>query len=244
MPPTTNDDNVHKQSHSRKLPSCIDRHVTNRICLFLSIDLCQTDFRQIPVLHRRIYRRQEKTVHWESRILACSCRTYKKVNKARCCYWTSTPCNSDAGANATSYAFYTTYEIDSENSSLGHMSTPSLKSCEHYNGYVIRPVLLRLKPTNPYPVPSSATPAAPPDSWCAPSNTCASTRPLIRSPSPQAQTQAGGGNCTPAQPGLIYFAYLELYCHKTTNFAKNTRPCGDGIKQTTLPRPRPWALVS
>lgn len=34
MPPTTNDDNVHKQSHSRKLPSCIDRHVTNRIRLF------------------------------------------------------------------------------------------------------------------------------------------------------------------------------------------------------------------
>lgn len=75
--------------------------------------------------------------------------SYKKVNKARCCYWTSTPCTSDAGANATSYAFYTTYEIDPENPSLGQMSTPSLKGCERYNGYAIRPVLLRLKPTNP-----------------------------------------------------------------------------------------------
>lgn len=60
---------------------------------------------------------------------------------------------------------------------------------------------------------------------------------------PPVQPQEGG-NCTPTQRGLIYFAYPELYCHKITNFAKNTRPCGDGIKQTTLPRPRPWAIVS
>ena len=63
-------------------------------------------------------------------------------------------------------------------------------------------------------------------------------------PLPAGTDTGRGGNCTPTQRGLIYFAYPELYCHKITNFAKNTRPCGDGIKQTTLPRPRPWAIVS
>ncbi|MDD6124200.1 MAG: hypothetical protein PUB53_07135 [Bacteroidales bacterium] len=63
-------------------------------------------------------------------------------------------------------------------------------------------------------------------------------------PDPRRYSRRKRGNCTPAQRGPIYFAYPELYCHKITNFAKNTRPCGDGIKQTTLPRPRPWAIVS
>lgn len=68
--------------------------------------------------------------------------TYKKVNKARCHYWTSTPCSGTAGAEEKSWAFYTKYEIDSENGN-GGMSTPILTECDRYNGYAIRPVLLK-----------------------------------------------------------------------------------------------------
>ena len=75
--------------------------------------------------------------------------TYKRVNKARCCYWTSTPCTADAGPAATSYAFYTVYAIDPEDPNLGHMSAPALQGRERYNGYAVRPVLLRPKSSNP-----------------------------------------------------------------------------------------------
>ncbi len=71
--------------------------------------------------------------------------TYKKVNKARCCYWTSTPCSNAAGANEKAWAFYTVYEIDPNDPSIGHMSPKDLKECERYNGFAIRPVLLRRK---------------------------------------------------------------------------------------------------
>ena len=71
--------------------------------------------------------------------------TYKKVNKARCCYWTSTPCSNTAGANEKAWAFYTVYEIDPNDPSIGHMSTATLEECERYNGFAIRPVLLRRK---------------------------------------------------------------------------------------------------
>ena len=71
--------------------------------------------------------------------------TYKKVNKARCCYWTSTPSSNTAGANEKAWAFHTVYEIDPNDPSVGHMSDAALKECERYNGFAIRPVLLRRK---------------------------------------------------------------------------------------------------
>ena len=71
--------------------------------------------------------------------------TYKKVNKARCCYWTSTPCSNTAGANKKAWAFHTVYEIDPDYPSVGHMSDAALEECERYNGFAIRPVLLRRK---------------------------------------------------------------------------------------------------
>ena len=71
--------------------------------------------------------------------------TYKKVNKARCCYWTSTPCSNEAGAKEKAFAFHTVYEIDTNDPSVGHMSAAALKECERYNGFAIRPVLLRRK---------------------------------------------------------------------------------------------------
>ena len=71
---------------------------------------------------------------------------YKKVNKARCHYWTSTPCSDAAGGTATSWAFETTYVItDSGGTGNGKMTAPVLKECERYNGYCIRPVLLKRK---------------------------------------------------------------------------------------------------
>ena len=71
---------------------------------------------------------------------------YKKVNKARCHYWTSTPCSNAAGGTATSWAFETTYVItDSGGTGNGKMTAPVLKECERYNGYCIRPVLLKRK---------------------------------------------------------------------------------------------------
>ena len=70
--------------------------------------------------------------------------TYGKVKKARCCYWTSTPSGDAAGATAKSWAFVTTYYIETS-SGDGHMSdhTQALQECERYNGYSIRPVLLK-----------------------------------------------------------------------------------------------------
>ena len=71
--------------------------------------------------------------------------TYKKVNTARCCYWTSTPCSYAAGATEEAWAFHTVYKIDPNNSSIGNMSDATLEKCERYNGFAIRPVLLRQK---------------------------------------------------------------------------------------------------
>ena len=70
--------------------------------------------------------------------------TYTKVNKARCQYWTSTPCSSDAGARAKSWAFETTYYTE-EGSGNGHMTVQKMEERERYNGYAIRPVLLKEK---------------------------------------------------------------------------------------------------
>ena len=72
-------------------------------------------------------------------------KTYKKVNKARCHYWTSTPCSDAAGGTAKSWAFQTTYVTESDGTGNGHMTAPVLKECERYNGYCIRPVLLKRK---------------------------------------------------------------------------------------------------
>lgn len=75
--------------------------------------------------------------------------TYKKVEKAMCCYWTSTPSSATAGGEKKgeekSYAFYTKYDIDPSNPSIGHMSSKDNAIQEHkrYNGFAIRPVLLR-----------------------------------------------------------------------------------------------------
>ena len=70
--------------------------------------------------------------------------TYTKVNKARCNYWTSTPCSSDAGATAKSWAFETTYYTE-EGTGNGHMTDQKMVERERYNGYAIRPVLLKEK---------------------------------------------------------------------------------------------------
>lgn len=82
-----------------------------------------------------------------------STNTYKKVEKARCCYWTSTPSSatSSTSSSATdrarekSYAFYTKYEIDPNNPSTGYMSPKdsAIQEHERYNGFAIRPVLMR-----------------------------------------------------------------------------------------------------
>lgn len=70
--------------------------------------------------------------------------TYKKVNKAVCYYWTSTPTpGSGSGATETSWAFSTSYYIDTEGGGNGHMSDPTMLECERYNGFSIRPVLLK-----------------------------------------------------------------------------------------------------
>ena len=84
-----------------------------------------------------------------------STNTYKKVEKALCCYWTSTPSSatSSTSSSATdrarekSYAFYTKYEIDPDNPSTGHMSSKNdaIQEYERYNGFAIRPVLMREK---------------------------------------------------------------------------------------------------
>ena len=79
--------------------------------------------------------------------------TYKKVEKAMCCYWTSTPYSATSSTSSSaadrarekSYAFYTKYEIDPNNPSTGHMTSEkkAIQEHERYNGYAIRPVLLR-----------------------------------------------------------------------------------------------------
>ena len=79
--------------------------------------------------------------------------TYKKVEKAMCCYWTSTPYSATSSTSSSaadrareeSYAFYTKYEIDPNNPSTGHMTPKdsAIQPCQRYNGYAIRPVLLR-----------------------------------------------------------------------------------------------------
>ena len=70
--------------------------------------------------------------------------TYKKINKARCHYWTSTPCSSTVGGEAESWAFETTYYTE-EGTGNGHMTDPTLVASQRYNGYCIRPVLLKKK---------------------------------------------------------------------------------------------------
>ncbi|MCI7089847.1 MAG: hypothetical protein MR960_08605 [Prevotella sp.] len=74
-----------------------------------------------------------------------STNTYKKVEKARCCYWSSTPASATAGGEEKSYAFYTKYEIDPNDPSTGHMSPKdsAIQEHERYNGFAIRPVLMR-----------------------------------------------------------------------------------------------------
>lgn len=76
-----------------------------------------------------------------------STKTYKKVEKALCCYWSSTPASATAGGEEKSYAFYTKYEIDPNNPSTGHMSSKdsAIQKHERYNGFAIRPVLMREK---------------------------------------------------------------------------------------------------
>ena len=84
-----------------------------------------------------------------------STNTYKKVEKARCCYWSSTPASATSSTSSSakdrardkSYAFYTKYEIDPNDPSTGHMSPKdnAIQECERYNGFAIRPVLMREK---------------------------------------------------------------------------------------------------
>lgn len=84
-----------------------------------------------------------------------STNTYKKVEKALCCYWTSTPASATSSTSSSaidrakdkSYAFYTEYKIDPNNPSTGHMSSKNdaIQEYERYNGFAIRPVLMREK---------------------------------------------------------------------------------------------------
>ena len=79
--------------------------------------------------------------------LDTSTGTYKKVEKAHCRYWSSTPDGNVAGATQESWAFVTTYEVESGGAGNGHMSSidNALQPCERYNGYAVRPVLLKKK---------------------------------------------------------------------------------------------------
>ena len=84
-----------------------------------------------------------------------STNTYKKVEKALCCYWSSTPASATSSTSSSaidrakdkSYAFYTEYKIDPNNPSTGHMSSKNdaIQEYERYNGFAIRPVLMREK---------------------------------------------------------------------------------------------------
>ena len=72
--------------------------------------------------------------------------TYKEVNKRLCYYWTSTPDPDSKGDGATekSWAFETNYVTD-QGTGNGYMTNPRIIKCERYNGYAIRPVLLKEK---------------------------------------------------------------------------------------------------
>ena len=70
---------------------------------------------------------------------------YTKVNKARCCFWTSTPASSVEGAEEKSWAFVTIYDIDSEGNGQMTAHNSAMVKSERYNGYSIRPVLLKEK---------------------------------------------------------------------------------------------------
>ena len=72
--------------------------------------------------------------------------TYKEVNKRLCYYWTSTPVPDSNGSGATekSWAFETNYVTD-QGTGNGYMTNPRIIKCERYNGYAIRPVLLKEK---------------------------------------------------------------------------------------------------
>lgn len=70
---------------------------------------------------------------------------YGRVNRARCHYWTSTPSSVGTGGEATAWAFETIYSIDPLDPSVGYMSSPQMVERERYNGYAIRPVLLKEK---------------------------------------------------------------------------------------------------
>ena len=67
---------------------------------------------------------------------------YKKVNKAKCCYWTSTPSTNAAGAMEKSWAFVTTYTVTGSQGQMSNIKD-AMTECERYNGYCIRPVLLK-----------------------------------------------------------------------------------------------------
>lgn len=66
--------------------------------------------------------------------------SYGRNNLARCCYWTSTPVGETAGATQQSYAFYTRYIVDGD---TGSMTQPVLMTQDRYQGFAIRPVLLK-----------------------------------------------------------------------------------------------------
>ena len=70
---------------------------------------------------------------------------YGKVNRARCHYWSSTPSGSSTGGEATAWAFETIYGIDHDQPNIGHMSTPTMVESARYNGFAVRPVLLKEK---------------------------------------------------------------------------------------------------
>lgn len=70
---------------------------------------------------------------------------YGRVNRARCHYWTSTPSSVGTGGEATAWAFETIYGIDPLDPSVGYMSSPQMVERERYNGYAVRPVLLKEK---------------------------------------------------------------------------------------------------
>ena len=72
--------------------------------------------------------------------------TYKEVNKRLCYYWTSTPDPDSNGSGATekSWAFETNYVTD-QGTGNGYMTNPKMIMRERYNGYAIRPVLLKEK---------------------------------------------------------------------------------------------------
>ena len=63
----------------------------------------------------------------------------------------STSSSAADRAREKSYAFYTKYEIDPKDPSTGHMSSKdkAIQEHERYNGFAIRPVLMREKKRTP-----------------------------------------------------------------------------------------------